>query len=69
MTQNFFGHNPLKRLQHPPYFHDISPSDFYPFEKVKSVLIGREIPDHIDFLEGIIEILNDILSVELQCVF
>jgi hypothetical protein len=29
MTRNVFEHNPLKRLPHPPYSPDISPSDFY----------------------------------------
>jgi hypothetical protein len=28
MTRNFFEHNPLRRLLHPPYSPDISPSDF-----------------------------------------
>jgi hypothetical protein len=48
MTQKFFGHNLLKRLPHPLYSLDISPWDFYLFGKVKSVLIGREIPGEID---------------------
>jgi hypothetical protein len=29
VAQNFFEHNPLKSLPHPPYPPDISPSDFY----------------------------------------
>jgi hypothetical protein len=28
MTQNFFEHNPLKRLLHLPYAPEMSPSDF-----------------------------------------
>jgi transposase len=44
VTQNFFEHNPLKRLPHPPCSPDISPSDldFDPFGKVKNALIGPE---------------------------
>jgi hypothetical protein len=38
----------------------MSPSDFYLFGNVKSVLIGREIPDEIDLLEPATEILNGI---------
>jgi hypothetical protein len=40
ITQDFFRHNPLKSLQYPSYFPDISPPDFYLFGKVKSALIG-----------------------------
>jgi hypothetical protein len=29
VTQHFFQYNPLKKLPHPPYSPDISPSDFY----------------------------------------
>jgi hypothetical protein len=39
MAQNFFAHNLMKRLLHPPYSFDLSPSDFYLFGKVKSALI------------------------------
>jgi hypothetical protein len=45
VTQEFCEPNPLKRLPHPPYSPDISPSDFYLFGKVKSTLIVRGIPD------------------------
>jgi hypothetical protein len=69
MTQDFFGHNPLKRFPHLPYSPDISPSDFYLFGKVKSALIAREILNEIDLLEAVTEILNDIVGAELQRVF
>jgi hypothetical protein len=62
-----FRHKPLKRLPHPLYSHDISPSDFCLFGKVKSTLVGQRIPDHIDFLEAVAEILNGISDTELQC--
>jgi hypothetical protein len=69
MTQNFFRHNPLTRLLHPPCSPDISPSDFYLFGKVKNALIVGEIPDEIDLLEAVTEALNGISGAELQCVF
>jgi hypothetical protein len=69
MTQAFFGHKPLKKLPHPPCCPDIFPSDFYLFGKVKSALIGKEIPDEIDRLEAVTEILNGISGAELQRVF
>jgi histone-lysine N-methyltransferase SETMAR len=65
-AQDFLGQNSLKRPPHSPYSPDISPSDFYLSGKVKSTLIGREIPDEIDFLETITEILNCILDAEMQ---
>jgi transposase len=55
VTQNFFEHNPLKRLPQPPYSPDISPSDFSLFEKVKNALIGQEIPDETALFEIVTE--------------
>jgi hypothetical protein len=66
MTQNSFGHTPMKRFPHRPYFPDISPSDFYLFAKVKTALIGRKIPDEVDLLEAVTVILNGISGSELQ---
>jgi hypothetical protein len=69
MTQNFFEHSPLKRLVHLLYSPDISPSDFYLFGKIKSQLIGQEIPDEIGLFEAVSDILNAISAAELQRVF
>jgi hypothetical protein len=69
MTRNFFGHNPLKGLPHPPYSSNISPSDFCLLEKVKRALIGQEIPDDISLSDALTEILNGISTDELRRVF
>jgi hypothetical protein len=69
MSRNFFGYNLLKELLHPTYSSDTSPSDFNLFGKVNITLIGREIPDEINFLEAVTQILNGIADDELQCVF
>jgi hypothetical protein len=69
MTWNFFEHDQLKRLLHPPYLPDISPSDFYLFGKAKRALIGQYIPDEINLLDAVAEILSGISSDELQHVF
>jgi hypothetical protein len=69
MTQDVFGRNPLNRVRRLPYSSDISPSDFYLFEKAKSVLVGQEIPDEIDLLEAVSGILKVISDGELQRVF
>jgi hypothetical protein len=38
------------------------------FGKVRNALIGRGIPDEINLLEAVTEILNGISDAELQCV-
>jgi hypothetical protein len=57
VIQNVFGRNSLKRLLRLPYSFDISPSDFYLFEKAKSALI--------DLLQAVTKILNDISDADL----
>jgi hypothetical protein len=69
VIQNFFEHNPLKRLPHPTSLPDLSPSDFYLFGKMKNALNGREISDEIDLLEVVTEILIGISHDELRAVF
>jgi hypothetical protein len=69
MIQNFFGYDPLKKVAHPIYFPNISPSDFYLFGKAKNALIRREILDEIDLFEVATETLNGISDAELQYVF
>jgi hypothetical protein len=68
-TENFFGHNPLKRLPYPRYSPDVSPSDFYLCGKVKGELIEAEVPGQINLPEAVIEILSGLSDAELQCVF
>jgi hypothetical protein len=69
MTRDFFEHNPQKRLPHPAYSPDISPSDFYLFGKVKGALIRQEIPDEISLLNAVTDILNGISTDKLQHIF
>jgi hypothetical protein len=69
VTQNFFDHNPLKRLPQPPYSPDLSPSDFDLFGKVKNALIGQEIPDETELFEAVTEMLGGFWGSELQVVF
>jgi hypothetical protein len=69
MNQNFFEQNSLKRLPNPLYSPDIPQLDFHLFGNVKGALIGQEIPDEIDRLEAVIDILNGISTDELQRVF
>jgi hypothetical protein len=68
MTRDFLEHNPLQRLQHPPYSRNTSSSDFCLFGKVKGA--DRTGDSHeIGLLEAVTEIVNDISNAELQRVF
>jgi hypothetical protein len=69
ITQTFLGYNPLKRLPHPPYYPDISPSDFHLLWKMDSALIGWEISDEIDLFQLVAETFDDISDAELQTLF
>jgi hypothetical protein len=69
MAQDFFEHIPPKRLVHPPYSPDISPSDFNLFGTIKSQLIGQEIPNEIGLFEAVSDILGAISAAELQRIF
>jgi hypothetical protein len=69
MTRNFFEQNQLKMLPHPLYSPDISPWDFYLFEKVKGAPNRQEISDEISLLDAVTESLNGISTDQLQHVF
>jgi histone-lysine N-methyltransferase SETMAR len=69
MTRNFFTHNGLPKLIHPPYSPDIAPSTFYLFRKAKNQLIARSIQDEKELLHEVMEILGSIPTSEFQDVF
>jgi hypothetical protein len=69
MTHNSFEYNLPKKFPHPRYSSDICPSDFYLFGRLNGALIGREIPDEIDFLEAATALLNGILDAVLPRIF
>jgi hypothetical protein len=69
MTQDSFERNPLKRRPHPPYFPDVSPSDFYVFGKATSALVGQSIPDEVGLFEAVAEVLNGLSGAESQNAF
>jgi hypothetical protein len=69
MTRNCFEHSPLKKLLCPLYLPEISPLDFYLFGKIKSTLIGQEIPDEIGLVAIETQMLDGILNKKLQTFF
>ena len=50
-------------LPHPPYFHDMVPSEFYLFPKLKSHFRGTQYGRN----EGVIEAVNDYLGTRKKC--
>jgi hypothetical protein len=69
VTYNFFEHSWLKKLPCPLYLPGISLLDLYLFGKIKSSLIGQQIPDEIDLIEIVTQFLDGISDEELQAVF
>jgi histone-lysine N-methyltransferase SETMAR len=69
MTQDFFMHNGLRKLAHPPYSPDIAASDFYLFGNVKNKLIGKSVQDEQELCLDVTEMLSAIPTIELRDVF
>jgi transposase len=59
-TQQFITENHLGRVPHPPYSHDLTPSDFWLFGHVKISLVSQTFDEPEQPLEAITEFLNEI---------
>jgi hypothetical protein len=59
----------LVTVRHPPYNPDLAPSDFWLFGYITATLRGRVFNDVYEFLEAVLEFLNEIHPSELQPVF
>jgi hypothetical protein len=62
----------MKRIPHPPYspdLPDLALCDFYLFGDITQLLAGREFADRSEFLQAVIDILNDIEKGTLEKVF
>jgi hypothetical protein len=60
--------NRLTRAPHPVFSLDLTPSDFYLFGKMKTVLMNVAFADD-ELLQGVMEMLNGISREELEEVF
>jgi hypothetical protein len=67
--KTIFIENSIVTAGHPPYSPDLAPSDFWLFGHIKTVLAGCVFNDVDQFLEVVIESLNQIQASELQFVF
>jgi hypothetical protein len=61
--------NSLKRGYHPPYLHDLAPSDFYLFGYVKHQLQGHKFTEGAELVSTISEFSNQIPTDALVDVF
>jgi hypothetical protein len=61
--------NAIRRVSHPPYSPDLSPSDFYLFDYIKQFLLGCEFTDRDSLLQEVRGILGGIEKVTLEGVF
>ena len=57
------------RAPHPPYSHDIAPSDFFHFGYVKNKLKGQRFKSRDELQEEIIEFLHKISKEKRKAVF
>jgi histone-lysine N-methyltransferase SETMAR len=68
-TVNFLSSHRMKRAPHQPFSPDLTPSDFYLFDKLKTALSGAVFEDEHELLDGVMEVLNGIMREELESVF
>jgi hypothetical protein len=59
----------MKSVPHPPYCHDLAPSDFYLFGDVKRRLAGLPFEDADQLLAAVEGVLEGIEKVTWQAVF
>jgi transposase len=69
LSQKSFDENSLHRVPQPPYSPDITQSDFWFFDHMKSALEKSQFKEPEDLLEAIIEFLKEIHLSELMIVF
>jgi histone-lysine N-methyltransferase SETMAR len=69
LSTQYFNENQMKSAPHPPYSHDLEPSDFYLFGYIKRCLVGLSFEDANQFLAAVEGVLEGIEKVILQAVF
>ena len=52
LVKDILAKNNVTTLEHPPYSHDLTEADFYPFPQLKSALKGRRICDATDIIKN-----------------
>jgi histone-lysine N-methyltransferase SETMAR len=69
LSTQYFNENRMKSAPHPPYSHDLAPSNFYLFGYVKRRLAGLSFQDADHLLVAVEGVLKGIGKMMLQAVF
>jgi hypothetical protein len=59
----------MKSALHPPYFHDLAPSDFHLFGDAKRCLVGLSFEDKDQLLAAVESVREGIEKMTLEAVF
>jgi histone-lysine N-methyltransferase SETMAR len=68
-VKQFLANKNITVLEHPPYSSDLTPCNFYPFPKIKSVLKGTHFVSAENVRAKTAEILNSLIEHDLQNCF
>jgi hypothetical protein len=68
LSTQYFNENRMKSVPHPPYSHDLAPSDFYLFGYIKRRLAGLLLEDVDQLLAAVEGVLEGIGKVTVQVV-
>jgi hypothetical protein len=69
LSTRYFNENRMQSVPHPPYPHDLAPSDLYLFGYVKRCLAGFSFEDADQLLAAVKDVLERIEKMNLQAVF
>jgi hypothetical protein len=69
LSTQYFNENRMKSAPHPPYPHDLAPSDFYLFRYTKRCFAGLSFEDADQLLVAVEGVLEGIEKVTLQAAF
>jgi hypothetical protein len=69
VTEQSVEANHIMRIPHPPYSHDLAPSDFWLFGRIKLALAGAKFDEPGQLLNAVTEFLNTISVEERRAVF
>ena len=66
LVKDFFAKNNETTAEHPPYYPDLTPTDFYLFLQLKSAFMGRRFRDVTDVIKNAKEELKRLSQNSVQ---
>ncbi|GBN03939.1 hypothetical protein AVEN_215441-1 [Araneus ventricosus] len=69
MVKKYLARHSVITLEHPPYSHDLAPSDFYVFPRLKMKLEGHRFVDLDEVIENAMKQLKDLSKNGFQDCF